>query len=159
MRTIINLLTKILGFFVPKRFRHFLNYETVSYLLFGGLTTVVALGTYALFLFYFGMSVAVAGAGSNALAIIFAFVTNKMFVFESPGWGAKVLLPELVKFGASRAFTSVIETLVLVLMVDALGLNAMVVRLFTMVIIQVVGNYVLSKWVVFRRNKNKKLCS
>jgi len=139
---------------MPKRFRHLLTYEAVSYLFFGGLTTVVALGTYALFIYYLGMSVAMAGAVSNALAIVFAFVTNKLFVFESPGWRAKILLPELVKFGASRVFTSVVEILALVLLVDVIGLNAMIMRFFTMVIIQVAGNYVLSKWVVFTKRSN-----
>jgi len=147
---IINLLTKILSVFVPKRFRHLLTYETVSYLFFGGLTTIVGLGTFALFYFY-GMSVLVAGAFSRALAIIFAFVTNKPFVFESPSWRPGVLVPEAVKFGASRGLTSVVEILVLALLVDILGLSAMVVQLFTMVVIQVIGNYVLSKWVVFAK--------
>jgi len=150
----IDLLIKMSHVLVPKRFRHLLNYETVSYLFFGGLTTLVGLGAYALFIYGFDMSVAMAGAVSNALAIIFAFVTNKIYVFESLGWRAGVLLPEIVKFSASRVLTSVVEILVLVLLVDVIGLNAMVMRLLTMVIIQVAGNYVLSKWVVFKKRDN-----
>jgi len=137
--------------FVPKKFRHFFNYETVSYLFFGGLTTLVALGTYALFIYILGMGVAMAGAVSNVLAIIFAFVTNKMFVFQSPGWRAVILLPELAKFGASRAFTAVVDVFVLVLLVDVMGLNPMIMRLLTMVVIHVIGNYALSKWLVFTK--------
>ena len=151
MKTIINLLIKILAVFVPKRFQHLLTYEIVSYLFFGGLTTLVGLGSFAVFLYVFGMGVAMGGAVSNALAIIFAFGTNKIYVFLSPSWRAGVVLPELVKFGVSRALTSVVEVLALVLLVDVLGLNAMVMRLLTMAIIQVLGNYVLSKWVVFAR--------
>jgi len=151
MKTIVNFLIKILSVFVPKRFAHFLNYETVSYLFFGGLTTVVGLGTYALFIFYFEMSGAMAGAISNVLAIIFAFITNKLFVFESPSWRLKLLLPELVKFGASRGLTFAVDILALMLLVDILGFNAMLMRLLTMVIIHVIGNYALSKWVVFTR--------
>jgi len=154
MKKIIELLAKILRVFVPRRFGHLLNYETVSYLFFGGLATVVGLGTFALFIYVFGMSVAVASVVSNALAIIFAFVTNKMFVFESPSWQAGVLIPEIVKFGASRVFTTIVETLALVLLVDVMGLHAMVMRLITMVVIQVMGNYVLSKWVVFTKREN-----
>jgi len=131
-----------------------LSYETVSYLFFGGLSTVLGLGTYALFIYSFGMGVAMAGAVSNVLAIIFAFVTNKMFVFESPSWRAGILLPELVKFGISRVLTSAVEVAVLVLLVDVMGLNAMLMRLLTLVIIQVIGNYVLSKWVVFVKRTN-----
>ena len=131
-----------------------LTYEAVSYLFFGGLTTIVGLGSYALFYYYNGMSVALAGALSRALAIIFAFVTNKLYVFKSPSFGLRVFVPEIAKFGASRVLTSVVEISVLVLLVDVLGLNAMIMQLFTMVIIQVIGNYALSKWVVF--NKSRK---
>jgi len=120
-------------------------------LFFGGLTTIVGLGSFALFHYFYGMSVLVAGAFSRALAIIFAFVTNKPFVFESPSWRLGILVPEIAKFGASRALTSVIEILVLALLVDVLGLNAMVMQIITMVVIQVIGNYVLSKWVVFAK--------
>jgi len=154
MKTIISLLTKVLAFIVPRRFEKFVNHETVSYLLFGGLTTLVGLGAYALLIYGFDMSVAMAGAVSNVLAIIFAYVTNKIYVFESPSWRAGVLLPEIAKFGASRVLTSVVEILALVLLVDVLGLNAMVMRLVTMAIIQVAGNYALSKWVVFNKRDN-----
>ena len=149
MKTLINFLTKILAFFVPKRFAGFLTYETVSYLFFGGLTTVIGLGTYALFFYGLGMSAVLASLLSNGLAIVFAFVTNKIYVFESPSWQFRILLSEIVKFGASRALTTALEALALWVLVDRLGFNAMAMRLLTMAIIQVIGNYALSKWVVF----------
>ncbi|MCL2405620.1 MAG: GtrA family protein [Defluviitaleaceae bacterium] len=148
---IIGLLTKILSIFIPKRFSHLLTYETVSYLFFGGVTTVVGLGGYILLSFYFSMSTAWATAVSSALSIILAFVTNKIFVFESTSWRTGVLVPELVKFGGSRVFTSVVDTLAMVLLVDVLGFHEMLMRLLTIIVIQVMGNYVLSKWVVFAK--------
>ena len=151
MKNLINFLTRILRIFVPKRFAHFLNYETVSYLFFGGLTTVVGLGSFALFHYAFDMSGAMAGALSNVLGIIFAFFTNKLFVFESPSWQPSVFLPELVKFGASRALTFVLDILALRLLVDIWGFNAMLMRLLSIAIIVVIGNYALSKWLVFTR--------
>ena len=154
MKTIINLLTKILAIFVPKRFAHLVNYETVSYLFFGGLTTLVSMGSFAL-LIYIGMGTATANIVSNVLAIIFAFVTNKMFVFESSSWRMGVLLPELIKFGASRAFTTLVETLALMLLVDILGFDPLIMKALTMMFIQVIGNYALSKWVVFTAAKGE----
>jgi len=154
MKTIINFLIKILSYFTPKRFARFLTYEVVSYLFFGGLTTVLSVGFFALFHYYFGMSAIVASTASNVLAIIFAFITNKLYVFESPGWQAAVLMPELVKFGASRALTTVLDILVMWLLVDVLGFHAMLIRILTMVVIQVIGNYALSKWVVFIKGEN-----
>ena len=151
MKKIIGLLIKIMAVFVPRRYRHFLTYEIVSYLLFGGLTTLVGLGFFALFYYVLGLGVVVAGTASDVLAIIFAFVTNKLYVFESSSWRGGVVGPELVKFGASRALTTVLGILALALLVNTLGFNALVMRFLTIVIIQVLGNYVLSKWVVFAR--------
>ena len=149
MKNLIDFLIRVLAFFMPKRFRGLLTYETVSYLFFGVLTTIIGLGTYALFIYGMGMSAAVASIISNMLAIIFAFITNKIYVFESPSWELRVLLSEIVKFGASRALTSAIEGLALWLLVDNLGFDAIIMRLLTMAVIQVIGNYVLSKWIVF----------
>ena len=112
---------------------------------------MVGLGFFALFYYATGMGGAVAGAVSNVLAIIFAFVTNKMYVFESTSWKAPVLMPELVKFGVSRAFTFIVDILLLLLLVDHLGFNAMIIRLVNMVFVHVIGNYLLSKWVVFAK--------
>jgi len=151
MKNLINFLIRVLSFFVPKRFRRFLNYETVSYLFFGGLTTLVTLVSFALFFYTIGTGGAIAGAVSNVLAIIFAFITNKLYVFESKSWQSGVLVPELVKFGASRAFTLVLDTIVLWLLIDYFGFNAMLMRLLTTVVIHVIGNYALSKWIVFTK--------
>ena len=112
---------------------------------------MVSLGFFALFHYFVGLSVAMAGAASDVLAIIFAFVTNKIYVFGSPNWRPKTLLPELIKFSASRALTVVLGIWALVVLVDNLGFNAMLMRLLTMVVIHVIGNYILSKWVVFTK--------
>ncbi|MCL2362615.1 MAG: GtrA family protein [Defluviitaleaceae bacterium] len=149
MKKFIEFLIRILAFFVPKKFMRFFNHETVSYLFFGGLTFLVSVLFFALFYYSLGMRVALAGTVSDVLAIIFAFFTNKIFVFESPEWRAKVLVPELVKFGISRALTLVLGILALVLLVDILGYHAMVMRVLTTIIIVIIGNYVLSKWLVF----------
>ena len=144
-------LVRVLHIFTPKRFAHIWTYETVSYLFFGGLTTVVSVVFFALFHYYFDMSGAMAGAASDVLAIIFAFFPNKIYVFESPSWRSGVLLPELVKFGASRALTYALGILAMWLLVDVLGFHAMLMRILTIVVIHVIGNYVLSKWIVFTK--------
>jgi len=155
MRTIIDLLTRFITFFTPRRFRGLVNHETVSFLLIGGLTTLVSLALFALFYYVFGLWVAVAGILSDVLAIIFAFFPNKVLVFESTQWTAKVLVPELIKFGLSRSFTLLLSIQALVLLVDVLGFNAMLMRFLTIVIIQVLGNYALGKWLVFRSRGDK----
>jgi len=119
-------------------------------LFIGGLTTLVSLALFALFYYVFGLWVALAGILSDVLAIIFAFFPNKVLVFESNQWHAKVLVPELIRFGISRAFTVILGIQALVLLVDVLGFNAMLMRFLIIVFVHVLGNYALGKWLVFR---------
>ena len=156
MKSFLTLATRIVAFFVPKKFGRFVTYEMVSYLFFGVLTTLVSLGFFALFFYSAGMGGALAGAVSNILSIFFAFFTNKLWVFESPSWSRKIFWPEFLKFCASRALTFVIDIFVLMLLVDNLGFDAMIVRILTMVVIHVIGNYVLSKWLVFTKKEAQK---
>jgi putative flippase GtrA len=127
--------------------KKYLNRETVSYLICGVLATIVGLGTYALAI-YVGLNTATANTVSTVLAVLFAYATNKVFVFRSPGWGLKKIAPELGKFCAARLLTFVVETLLLVLLVDMMGLHSMITKGGTMVLV-IIGNYVLSKWIVF----------
>jgi len=126
----------------------YLNRETISYLIFGVLTTIIGLGSFALAV-HVGLGTATANTVSTVLAVLFAYVTNKIFVFRSPGWGLKLLLVEFGKFCGARLVTFIMETLLLVLLVDVLGFHSVLMKGFTMVLV-VLGNYILSKWVVFR---------
>ncbi|MCL2387143.1 MAG: GtrA family protein [Defluviitaleaceae bacterium] len=134
-----------------KIFRKLVNRETISYLFFGVLTTVVGLGSFVIAI-ELGLSTAVANAVSNALAILFAYVTNKIFVFQSRNWAVKFLLVEFAKFCGARLIVAVLETLLLVLLVDVFGLHSTIMKFLTLCLV-VVGNYIFSKWIVFRSNK------
>ncbi|MCL2572844.1 MAG: GtrA family protein [Defluviitaleaceae bacterium] len=149
MKKILELLTRILLFFTPGKLKGFVKYETVSYLFFGGLTTLLSIGLFWVFHYVIGHQVVIAGTISDVLAIIFAYFTNKIYVFESPSWKPRILVPEMIKFGTSRILTVVLGNLALVLLVDVLDFNAMLMRIITIVIIHVIGNYILSKWIVF----------
>ena len=129
--------------------KKFLNYETISYLICGGLTTLVGFGSFVL-LASSGFGTAFANTVSTALAVLFAYFTNKVFVFRSAGWGMKFIAGEIAKFCSGRLVMFVAETLLLVLLVDMLGLNSALMKALTMVLV-VVGNYCFSKWVVFRK--------
>ena len=86
---------KIMTFLREKR-------DIVSYLVFGVLTTLV---NYAIYLPLYNFA-HLSGGWSNAIAwvgaVIFAFFTNKPFVFRSHDWSAKVVLPEAAKFVCCR---------------------------------------------------------
>lgn len=141
------------------------NRETVSYLIFGVLTTVV---NYVVFhLCYTAMGAkgsVLANAIAFAAAVIFAFVVNKLFVFESKSWAIGVLVKEVPPFLASRLASFGIEELGLFLSEGVLNWNEVV--LFTLAdtpidgvtatklalsVLVVILNYVFCKWLVFRK--------
>ena len=124
--------------------------EIISYLFFGGLTTLV---NYAVYLPCYNW-LYLSGALSNVIAwvaaVAFAYLTNKPFVFKSHDWSMKVVLPELTKFIGCRVGSGLVETAIIFVTVDLLGWNGNVIKLITSILV-VVLNYVASKLLVFRK--------
>lgn len=127
-------------------------YDILAYLFFGVLTTAV---NYVVYLPCYNL-LGLPGAVSNVIAwvvsVVFAFLTNKPFVFQSHDWSAKTVLPELGKFVSCRVGSGLIETGVLFLTVDLLCWNGNIWKLVTSVLV-VILNYVGSKLLVFRNGK------
>ncbi len=132
--------------------------EQISYLFFGVLTTVVNWIVYALFMLISGVNVEVANAVAGVVAILFAYVTNRIFVFESESKNKKEILLEFLRFLGGRAVTFVVE----VAGVPALyylGLNQEIFGVegaFAKIVVSVVViilNYVFSKLFVFTKKK------
>ena len=86
-----------------------------------------------------------------AVAVVFAYLTNKPFVFRSFDWSMKTVLPELTKFVGTRIGSGGLETLILLLAVDVAGWNGNLWKLVTSILV-VVLNYVGSKLLVFRKS-------
>ena len=126
--------------------------EVISYLFFGGLTTLV---NYIVYLPCYNL-LHLSGAVSNAVAwvaaVAFAYLTNKPFVFKSHDWSAPVVLPELGKFLSCRVGSGVLETVIIFVTVDMLNWNAAWMKLATNVMV-VILNYFGSKLLVFRKKK------
>lgn len=123
--------------------------EVLSYLFFGVLTTVVNYIVYLPVYNMLGFSAALSNAIAWVVAVAFAYVTNKPFVFKSHDWSAKTVIPELTKFVSCRIASGVAETLILLVTVDFLRWNGNVWKLITSVLV-VILNYIASKLVVFR---------
>ena len=123
--------------------------ETVIYLVFGVLTTVVNYAVYIPLYNFAHLPASVCNGVAWVAAVTFAYVTNKLFVFESKSWNSGVL-GELLRFVGSRVTSGVIETVSLLVTVDILGWNGNIMKLFLAVIV-IVLNYILSKFVVFKK--------
>ncbi len=138
--------------------------ELIVYGFFGVMTTVINFVSFEVFNRIFGDEYYLL---TNVLAwllcVIFAYVTNKLFVFESKSWNIKVLAKELSSFFAVRIFSFVIEEAGLFALVDLLGMESLSVEILGFVVsgklmakiivgfIVVVINYFFSKLVIFKK--------
>lgn len=120
------------------------------YIIFGVLTTAVNYLVYIPCLNLLGLSASVSNVIAWCVAVLFAFLTNKPFVFESKDWSAKTVVPEFTKFVGTRVASGLFETLILLVTVDLLGWNGNIWKLVTNVIV-VILNYIGSKLLVFRK--------
>ncbi|MGN0268244.1 MAG: GtrA family protein [Lachnospiraceae bacterium] len=127
--------------------------ELISYLIVGGLTTVVSLGT------YYGCTLTVLDAAvplqlqaANVLswiaAVTFAYFTNRKYVFESRN---QHMLKEAGAFYASRLSTLLMDMGLMFLMVTILGWDDKIAKLIVQVVVTI-ANYVISKFFVFKKS-------
>lgn len=126
--------------------------ELASYVFWGVMTTAVNYVSYTLLTE--GLRVHyLAGTGiAWALSVLFAFFTNKIFVFQSKSWAWRVALRELWQMVASRLFSLGLEMAIMWFFVDTLGCPHLVVKLAANVVVVIV-NYILSKWVIFKAGR------
>lgn len=123
--------------------------DMIVYIFFGVLTTLV---NYAAFFALFNI-VELSGLLSNiiswAVAVVFAFLTNKPFVFRSNDWSSATLIPELFKFIGCRIGSGLLETGIIFLTVDVLSWDGNLMKILTGILV-VVLNYLSSKTIVFK---------
>ncbi len=126
-------------------------WDILTYLIFGVLTTVVNYLVYLPCYNWLGLSASVSNVIAWVVAVAFAYLTNKPFVFRSHDWSAKTVGPELAKFVGCRVGSGLLETAVLFLTVDLLSWNGNVMKLILSVAV-VILNYVGSKLLVFKKS-------
>ena len=134
---------------IEKIWKKLANPESVSYVFFGVLTTLVDWGSYRLFRVV-GTDYRMATALSWAAAVLFAFVTNKWIVFQSRELRPALLWKEFVSFVTCRLATGALTMVLMILMVDLLHWNEYVGKVLVSVV-SLVLNYVLSKLVIFKK--------
>lgn len=128
--------------------------EVINYLVFGGLTTVVNFVCYFLFSKIFGIEEVTSSGLSWFFSVLFAYITNKIFVFESKTTTLKELTKEIISFFLARVLSGILcDVGTFAVMVKVIGINDVIAKLVTQVMV-VILNYVLSKWIIFK-NKQK----
>lgn len=128
-----------------------LKYKTIlCYLFFGICTTAINIICY-----YFCYSISgIANIPSTIIAwifaVIFAYITNKLFVFESKSFSANILSKEILAFFGCRLVTGVLDVLIMYITVDVLCMNPTVWKLISNVLV-IILNYIASKIMIFKK--------
>lgn len=136
---------------IERLWKKFVNRETISYFIFGVLTTLIDWGSY--WLMRRGeMDYRLATAGAWAAAVLFAFVTNKLFVFESRSLDLKKVWGEFVPFVLCRVATGVFTMIAMVVLVDVLKISHDFICKIGVSVISLVLNYLFSKLFIFKKD-------
>ncbi len=133
-------------------------HEIIMYLIFGVSTTLVNWIVYSIL-----VSIADANATfSNGIAwlaaVVFAYITNKLYVFESKSWKASVLIREIASFFGARIASGVFEIFLPALLMKIgldqafFGIEGSAAKIVVSVLV-IVLNYIFSKLFIFRKNK------
>lgn len=155
----LNILRKIkLGFLADIYEK---NREAWRYLIFGALATFVNIGVYILCakVFFKNLPEVQRVDFSNyiaiGLAMAFAYVCNKLFVFDSKTNGIKELLKEIAAFIGCRIFSAIVEIVFMNITVVRLELNEVLMKILANVIVMIL-NYVFSKLIIFKKTETEK---
>ena len=121
--------------------------EIFLYVFFGALTTLINVVAY--WVLYYSMSISntVSTIISWILSVVFAYVTNKLWVFEK---GNKSTLKEAAEFFLSRISTGVLDLLIMYVFVELLYFEGGIIKIVSNVLV-IVLNYLLSKLFVFKK--------
>ena len=138
--------------------------ELIIYFVFGVFTTLVNLITFHLFNLLLGNEhYLVSNVVAWIASVIFAYITNKIWVFESKSWSVKVLLREIPSFFSARVLSFAVEEVGLFLLVDIAGMSVYGLSVFSfnitgeliakviLAVIVVILNYIFSKFLIFRK--------
>lgn len=132
--------------------QYYIKYrEVISYLFWGVMTTLVNYVAYFVCRKILGAeNYLVCNAIAWTVAVIFAFIVNKLFVFQSKSWEGKLVFHEAWKFLSARIFSGVLDMALMWFFVDKIGINDTIVKIISNVVV-VVLNYIFSKLIIFRK--------
>lgn len=142
--------------------------EVILYVIFGVLTTAVNFAAFWIFSKILGEKLyLINNSIAWVLSVIFAYITNKLFVFEAKEWKLKVIIKEISEFFTARLFSFAIEEGGLWLFVDILKFSKYTIHIFNfeitgqmiakviLAVIVVILNYFFSKFIIFKNKKDK----
>ena len=124
--------------------------EVIMYLIFGVLTTLVNIVVYALCTRGLSLDVYVSNVIAWILCVLFAYFTNRRYVFNSKVKTLNEKIRELTSFYGCRLFTFGVDMALMYVMIDLIFVNDMISKIVVNVVV-IVLNYILSKFLIFKK--------
>jgi putative flippase GtrA/VanZ family protein len=137
------------------RFPRVFNRETISYVIFGGFTTIVNMVVYGLFFNTIGLHNLISNAIAWVASVLFAYVVNKIFVFRSRTNSVYQAAREFALFVGARLFSFGVDEAGMWILVDMLNLNGGLSKIAVNVIVLIM-NYFFSKLIVFKKTDTEQ---
>ena len=126
------------------------NRSVILYIIFGVLTTLVNIVSYWLLTRWLKQSVNTATVVAWILSVLFAYITNRTWVFDSKAIQPNEVIREIVSFFLARLSTGLLDWLIMFVFVTKLSLPDMPVKIASNILV-IVLNYVLSRFLVFKK--------
>lgn len=135
---------------ITKIITKYIDSEAGRYIIVGGCTTLVNLIVYVMCYQIFGININISNTISVIVAILFAYVTNKIFVFQSRCTSKRELLDEFTKFIGARALTMIIEVGGVFVLYEWMHIHEFSSKILVQVIV-LISNFIISKFFVFKK--------
>ena len=152
----INFILKICNKILPKKIysllKKFLTVEVFLYIVFGVLTTIVNIGSFAILTSALKLEENISNIIAITLAVLFAYFTNKGLVFNSTASTFKEKLAEFLKFMLGRAFTMIIEFAGFYLLFNIVNAPRLISKTIVTIVV-IILNFFISKFFAFKSNK------
>ena len=139
------------------KIKKIINSESILYLIFGGLTTLVDFVSYFI-LTRLSVNYMIANVIAWIFAVAFAYITNKIYVFNSKTKDKDSLLDEIISFVSARLFSLVFSLVFIYIAVTLLGTDDFIAKVLSSVFVVII-NYFISKFYIFKKDTGSKKTS
>ena len=123
----------------------------IAYLFFGVCTTITNLIVYYLCSHIFNFSTMISTTIAWFFAVVFAYLTNKIWVFDCKSWEKNIVIKEVVSFFSCRILTGILDLIIMTVCVDFLLFNDLIIKIISNLLV-IILNYIASKFVIFKRS-------
>lgn len=126
--------------------------EILMYLLFGGLTTLINISTFVAVANFLGLDYKIATAIAWLVSVLFAYITNKLFVFQPNQKKHLFTLREILSFFSLRIFSFFLDMITMIILIDFFRFNDLLSKILANILVIMV-NYNASKFFIFQKSK------